>query len=228
MQACRRPFGCSGRRRIPRVSSGTNAAGLSARATFTVDPGDSNVLRLLLENTSASPTMAPSELLTSVYFNVLSGTTTGTSAPLTYQSASGQVYLALKSMPDKAATYVPPPPPGGTVTYPAIPTPSNLKAVNPGDFTWQFRDGMSLVASQPPLAFGVGTVGNNSLKPSNFNGSITGGFDFGIYVGDVTTQSLDDTLLVRNAADFACALQATRLSLWERPAAGRVRVSLVA
>ncbi|MFM8493921.1 MAG: XDD4 family exosortase-dependent surface protein [Planctomycetia bacterium] len=187
------------------IFTGTNAAGLSARATFTVDPGDSNVLRLLLENTSASPTLAPSELLTSIYFNVLSGTLTGTSAPLTYQSASGQVYLALKSMADKPATYVPPPPPGGTVTYPAIPTLSNLKAVNPGDNTWQFRNGMSLVASQPPLAFGVGTVGNSSLSPNNFNGNITGGFDFGIYKGDVTTQNLDGTLLVRDSANFAFA-----------------------
>lgn len=187
------------------IFSGTNAAGLSARATFTRDPGDSNVLRLLLENTSASPTMAPSELLTSVYFNVLSGTTTGTSAPLTYQSASGQVYLALKSMPDKAATYVPPPPPGGTVTYPAVPTPSNLQALNPGDNTWQFKTGMSLVASQPPLAFGVGTVGNNSLTPNNFNGNIVGGRDFGIYVGDVTTQNMNNDLLVKDSANFAFA-----------------------
>lgn len=187
------------------IFSGTNAAGLSARATFTVDPGDSNVLRLLLENTSASPTMAPSELLTSVYFNVLSGTTTGAPAPLTYQSASGQVYLALRTMPDKAATYVPPPPPGGTITYPAIPTPSNLKAVNPGDNTWQFRTGMSLVASQPPLAFGVGTVGNSSLSPNNFNGNIVGGRDFGIYIGDVTTQNMNNDLLVKDSANFAFA-----------------------
>ncbi|NCA10745.1 hypothetical protein EBR56_02875 [bacterium] len=187
------------------VFNGANAAGLSARATFSVDPGDSNVLRLLLENTSASPTTAPSELLTSVYFNVLSGTVTGSPAPLTYQSASGQVYLALQSMPDKAATYVPPPPPGGTVTFPAIPTPSNLKAANPGDNTWQFRDGMSLVASEPPLAFGVSTVGNSTLAPNNFNGNIVDGFDFGIYVGDVTTQNLDDRLLVGGSANFAFA-----------------------
>jgi len=187
------------------VASGTNPAGLSARATFTVDPSDSNVLRLLLENTSPFPTMAPSELLTSVYFNVLSGTTTGTSAPLTYQSASGQVYLALRTMPDKPATYVPPPPPGGTVTYPLIPAPSNLKAVNPNDNTWQFRTGMSLVASQPPLAFGVGTVGNSALTPNNFNGNIVGGFDFGLYKGEVTTQNLNNTLLVKDSANFEFA-----------------------
>lgn len=187
------------------VFSGASTAGLSARATFTVDPSDSDVLRLLLENTSAKPTMAPSELLTSVYFNVLSKTTTGSPAPLTYKSASGQVYLTDKTNADTAATYAPPPPKNGTVTKPPIPTPSNLKAVDRGDNTWQFRDGMSLVALQPPLAFGVGTVGNNSLNPNNFNGSIVGGGDFGIYVGDVTTQNLDNTLLVRNAANFAFA-----------------------
>jgi hypothetical protein len=187
------------------IFTGTNAAGLSARATFTVDHDDSDVLWLLLENTSAKPTMEPSELLTSVYFNVLSKTTTGSPAPLSYQSATGQVYLTDKNKVDDPVTYVPPPPKNGAITTPKIPTPSNLKAVNRGDNTWLFRDDMSLEASQPPLAFGVGTVGNNSLKPSNFNGSITGGFDFGIYVGDVTTQSLDDTLLVRNAADFAFA-----------------------
>ena len=185
------------------VASGTAAGGQAARATFTSDTG--GVLRLLLENTSSSPTRSPSELLTSVYFNVLTGTTTGSPAPLTYQSASGQVYLALKSLPDKAATYVPPPPPGGTVTYPAVPAPSNLQAFNPGDNTWQFRSGMSLVASQPPLAFGVGTAGNNSLTPNNFNGNIVGGFDFGIYVGDVTTQNLNNTLLVKDSATFKFA-----------------------
>lgn len=187
------------------VFSGTAPSGVSARATFTVDPANSDVLQLLLENTSPSPTAAPSDLLTSVYFNVLSGVTTGTSAPLTYQSASGQVYLALRTMPDKPATYAPPPPPGGTVTYPAVPTLSNLQAFNPGDNTWQFKTGLSLVASQPPLAFGVGTVGNSTLTPNNFNGNIVNGFDFGIYVGDVTTQNLNNTLLVKNSANFAFA-----------------------
>ena len=185
------------------VASGTTSGGHAARATFT--SGTGGVLRLLLENTSSSPTMSPSELLTSVYFNVLTGTMTGSSAPLTYQSASGQVYLALRTMTDKAATYAPPPPPGGTVTYPAIPTPSNLQAFNPGDNTWQFKSGMSLVASEPPLAFGVGTVGNSALTPNNFNGNIVNGFDFGIYVGDVTTQNLNNTLLVKDAATFEFA-----------------------
>lgn len=185
------------------VFSGTSGSGLAARATFTT--GTEGILKLLLENTSATPTLAPSELLTSLYFNVLSGTVTGSSAPLRYQSATGQVYLTDKNKVDDAVTYAPPPPKNGTVSTPPRPTPSNLKAVNSGDNTWQFRSGMSLVASQPPLAFGVGTVGNNSLAPHNFNGGIVDGFDFGLYVGDVTTQNLNNTLLVKNSAQFEFA-----------------------
>jgi hypothetical protein len=183
------------------VFSGTAAGGQAARATFTVSASNSNVLELFLENTSLSPTMSPAELLTSVYFNVLSGTTTGTPAPLTYQNATGQVYLTMKNMPDRPASYVPP----NTVTYPNPPQPSNLQAFVPNDDTWQFKSGLALVASSPPLAFGVGTVGNSSLTPNNFNGNIVNGFDFGIYKGDVTTQNLDNTLLVKNSAMFEFA-----------------------
>jgi hypothetical protein len=181
------------------VFSGSNGAGLAARATFTTS--GSNVLKLLLENTSSSPTMSPAELLTSFYFNVLSGTTTGTAAPLTYQNATGQVYLTIKNQPDKPASYVPP----NTVTFPNPPQPSNLQAFVANDDTWQFKSGLALVATGPPLAFGVGTVGNSSLAPNNFNGNIVDGFDFGIYKGDVTTQNLDDSLLVRDAAHFEFA-----------------------
>lgn len=181
------------------VFSGSAAGGQAARATFT--SGTGGVLKLLLENTSLSPTMSPAELLTSVYFNVLTGTTTGTPAPLTYLNATGQVYLTMKSMPDRPASYVPP----NTVTFPNPPQPSNLQAFVPNDDTWQFKSGLALVASSPPLAFGVGTVGNSSLTPNNFNGNIVDGFDFGIYKGEVTTQNLDNTLLVKNSALFEFA-----------------------
>jgi hypothetical protein len=134
-------------------------------------------------------------------FNVLTGTTTGAPAPLTYQNATGQVYLTMRSMPDRPASYVPP----NTVTFPNPPQPSNLQAFVANDDTWQFKSGLSLVASSPPLAFGVGTVGNSALSPNNFNGNIVGGFDFGIYVGEVTTQPLDNTLLVKDSARFEFA-----------------------
>lgn len=181
------------------IFSGTAPGGQAARATFT--SGTGGVLKLLLENTSASASRAPEDLLTSVYFNVLSGTTTGTSAPLTYQNATGQVYLTMRNLPDRPASYVPP----NTVTYPNPPQPSNLQAFVANDDTWQFKSGLSLVASSPPLAFGVGTVGNSALAPNNFDGNIVNGFDFGIYVGEVTTQPLDNTLLVKDAAHFEFA-----------------------
>lgn len=183
-------------------TTGSNGP-LGARATFT--SGTAGTLKLLLENISPPASTAPEDLLTSFYFNVLSGTTTGTSAPLTYQSALGQVYVTLENFPDFTATWEPPPPAGGTVTYPAPPELSNLQAFNPGDRTWEFRDGLSLVASTPPLAFGVGTVGNSSLAPNNFNGNIVDGFDFGIFVGEVATQPLDGSLLVKDSIHFEFA-----------------------
>lgn len=176
---------------------------LGARATFT--SGTGGVLKLLLENTSPPASKAPEDLLTSFYFNVLSGTTTGASAPLSYQSALGQVYVTLEDFPDFTATWVPPPPAGGTVTYPAPPELSNLQAINPGDRTWEFRDGLSLANTTPPLAFGVGTVGNDTFDPANFNGNIVGNDDFGIFVGEVTTNSLDGLLLVKDSIHFEFA-----------------------
>lgn len=189
------------------VASGTAANGLSARATFTVDPGNSDVLRLFLENTSG-PTTAPSQLLTSFYFNVLSGTITGSSAPLTYRNATGFVYEARVGGSDRAVKYVPPINSGTAVTYidpPAPPVLSNLQAFGSRDDTWMFRSGLGLVASSPPLAFGVGTVGNSALTPNNFNGSIVGGRNFGIYRGDIETANLKDELLVRDSANFEFA-----------------------
>ena len=190
------------------VFSGTAANGLSARATFTVDPGNLNVLRLLLENTSPSVTTSPSQLLTSIYFNVLTGTTTGSPAPLSYQNATGYVYQAIVGGTDRAVKYVPPINSGTAVTYvnpPLPPVLSNLQAFNANDDTWQFKSGLSLSASSPPLAFGVGTVGNNALTPNNFSGNIVNGRNFGIYRGDVESANLKDELLVKDSANFEFA-----------------------
>jgi len=178
---------------------------LGARATFTTGTG--GVLKLLLENTSPPPSSAPEDLLTSFYFNVLSGTTTGTSAPLTYQSALGQVYVALEGFEDSPAKWDPPVPPSttGTVSYPAPPELSNLQALSKGALTWQFRDGLALSTSTPPLAFGVGTVGNTNFDPDSFNGSIVGNDDFGIFVGETATANLDGWLLVKDSIAFEFA-----------------------
>ncbi|MFM8436317.1 MAG: XDD4 family exosortase-dependent surface protein [Planctomycetia bacterium] len=186
------------------VFSGTAVNGLSGRATFTVDPGNLDVLRVLLENTSG-PTMAPSHLLTSFYFNVLSGTITGTPAPLTYQNATGFVYQATLGGSDRAVRYVPPMTSGTAVTYIDPPVLSNLQAFGSRDDTWMFRSGLGLVASSPPLAFGVGTVGNGALTPNNFFGSLVGTRNFGIYRGDIETSNLNNELLVRDSANFEFA-----------------------
>jgi hypothetical protein len=184
------------------TATGSNGP-LGARATFT--SGTGGVLKLLLENTSPGASQAPEDLLTSFYFNVLSGTTTGTSAPLSYHDAQGQVYFTLKNFPDFPVSYVPPITSGSAISYPDPPQPSNLQAFNPNDDTWQFKSGLSLVASSPPLAFGVGTVGNSDLAPNNFNGNIVDGFNFGLFVGEVSTQPLDSSLLVKDAIHFEFA-----------------------
>jgi len=170
---------------------------LSSRATFT--SGTSGTLKLLLENTTSGTSNAPEDLLTSFYFNVLTGTTTGTPAPLGYQSAFGQVYYAVRGgVPDIPVIYTPPLPGGTVVTGTGL---SNLQAFNTNDDTWQFKSGFTLGPS-PALAFGVGTVGNTNLDPNSFNGNIVGGDDFGIYVGDATSSSLDGRLLVKDSIEF--------------------------
>jgi hypothetical protein len=50
--------------------------------------------------------------------------------------------------------------------------------------------------------FGIRTAGNSDLSPNNFNGNIVGGFDYGIYAGDISTQNLDGALLVNGTATF--------------------------
>lgn len=178
---------------------------LGARATFTTGTG--GVLKLLLENTSTPPSKGPEDLLTSFYFNVLSGTTTGTPAPLTYQSALGQVYVTLEDFPDFPAKWDPPVSPSvtGTVTYPAPPQLSNLQALSKGALTWEFRNGLALADTTPPLAFGVGTVGNSDFDPYGFEGSVVGNDDFGIFVGEVSTANLDGWLLVKDSISFEFA-----------------------
>ena len=65
--------------------------------------------------------------------------------------------------------------------------------------------GLNALANKTLDSLKVSTVGNSALAPNNFNGNIVNGFDFGIYVGEVTTQPLDNTLLVKNSAHFEFA-----------------------
>ncbi len=140
-----------------------------------------DTLTVQLFNNSPAHSTSPDDLLSSFFFDVVNST--GNRPPLTYTSAFGDVWLTNKSAPDLLQT-----------------AQANLKAVNPGDHTWQFR---ALDAALTPfLGFGVGTVGNANLAPNNFHGNIVGGFDYSIYAGDVTTQSLHGYLLVKPSATF--------------------------
>jgi hypothetical protein len=76
---------------------------VSARATFTIEPG--SILQLVLENLSPEPTPAPAALLSSFYFAVGSGTNVPS---LSYDVAEGQVYQLSTTAPPLAGTFTPP------------------------------------------------------------------------------------------------------------------------
>ena len=152
---------------------------VSFKAELTI-AGDT--LTVTLYNTSTVNSSAPNDILSSYYFDIINS---GSVRPaLTYGSASGDVWLTDKDAADGLQ------PPAG----------ANLMAVNAGDDTWAFKTFNA--ASNPFLGFGLGTVGNNNLTPNNFSGNIVGGFNYSIYAGDITTQNLDDTLLVKGPVTF--------------------------
>ena len=140
-----------------------------------------NMLVIKLFNNSPVHSQNPNDLLSSFYFDIVNGL--NVRPTLTYQSATGDVWLTSSSATDSLQI-----------------SNANLKAVAVGDNTWQFK-AMDATAS-PNLGFGIGTVGNSNLTPNNFMGSIVGGFDYSIYSGDVTTSNLDNRLLVKNMATF--------------------------
>lgn len=165
-------------------TSNVNVA-VSFEASLTIS---GNTLTIVLENKSMSlappsPTLNPNDLLTSFYFDIVDGL--NNRPTLTYVSASGDVYTGDKNNPDPLTT-----------------AGANLKAVIAGDDTWQFKSGLTLQPGTDLLTFGIGTAGNNSLSPNGFNGNIVDGFDYGIYAGDISTNNLDGTLLVKGPATY--------------------------
>lgn len=116
---------------------------VSFTAVFTIS---GNTLTLVLSNDSssldpASPNLNPNDLLTSYYFDIFDGTSRPT---LTYVSAiTGDVFLTDKDNPD--------------VAQPLI---TDMLADSAGDRTWQFRQGLDLLAGASVLTFGIGTAGN--------------------------------------------------------------------
>ncbi len=160
-------------------STGTSSNGdpVSFKAELTIS-GDQ--LTVQLWNNSGE-SINKDDLLSSFYFDIAKSG--GFRPTLTYSSASGDVYRTDKSAPDTLQT-----------------AGMNLVATNPGDDTWQFRT--MDPTKTPALGFGIGTAGNSSLSPNNFDGNIVGGIDYGIYASDATDQSLNNLLLVKDTATF--------------------------
>ena len=140
-----------------------------------------DTLTIVLSNNSADTTAGPYSLLTSFYFAIAGSPT------LTYTGASGDVCLASRTNPDDC-----------TVTT----NESDLRAFDDGDFTWQFRQGLTLQPGSTVLSYGVGTAGNNSLSPNGFSGNVVDGRDYGIYTGDIASQNLNGDLLVKTSITF--------------------------
>lgn len=187
------------------VLSGTGVGvnPISARAVFSFGTGTAaNVLDITLVNTSTVATRYPADVLTSLYFDIRSGT----SRPnLQYLGAGGQVYQVKSGTADAPYVYFPPAT-SGTAFQPGVGT-SNLRAQFANDATWQYRALNS--GSAPFLGFGVGTVGNSGSSslvaaPNTFQGSVVGQGDFGIYAGEAATlqNQLENRFLVSGSATF--------------------------
>lgn len=160
--------------------SGTSANGVDvtfqARLTIIDDA-------LTIELTNASDSsLNPDDLLGSFYFDIVDSA--GDRPDLAYLTATGNTYEGIKNGPDNP-----------------LETDADIQALVAGDGGWQFKtfDGLS----NPFLGFGIGTVGNSGLVPSNFDGNIVEGINYAIYTGEITTQSLTNPdCLVKDTATF--------------------------
>lgn len=180
-----------------------NASGFSSvgnpvtfKATLAIT---GTLLSVRLDNLSPVPSEDASDVLSSFYFDVVKS---GSIRPaLTYLSGTGQVYQVLSGTTDRPFVYQP------TSSLTPGFGPSNLKAVNANDKTWQFR---AMNPALPPLeGFGIGTVGNSALSPNGFTPSIVGPagptqIAFSLYTGaDIDPIGiLASQYLVRDTATF--------------------------
>lgn len=178
--------------------SGTSADGnpiaVSAQLAVT-----GTLLTITLNNVSSVNTSKTSDVLSSMYFDIRSMSGTNVFRPtLSYLSGTGTVYQVFKTGPDTLI--------GGY----------NLRGVNDGDNTWQYRS--MNAAGAPFLGFGIGTVGNNTYGPNNgFTPAIVDQISFGIYRGNgmnpniaPTDGNLDGRLLVVNSGTFRFGISGTR------------------
>ena len=178
-------------------ATGTSAAGnaVSFAATLAIS---GSTLTVTLDNTSPVNSTAAADVLSSFYFDILSGTTRPT---LNYIGGSGFLWQVRSGTTDLPYSYTP-----QTYTQTSG-TLSNIRAVNNGDASWQFKT-MDATAA-PQLGFGIGTVGNSGFGPNNgFTPSIVGTgntmINFAIYRGgDIDpTGVLNNRFLVKNTATF--------------------------
>lgn len=159
---------------------GTSVNGISVTCeAHLMIAGD--VLTVVFYNTSPVHTQNPSDLCTSYYFDIYNGA--NVRPALVYQSATGDVWRAYRHTADVLETID-----------------ADLKATEPNDDTWQFKNMNPGFA--PFTGFGVGTVGNSDMDPNNFHGNIVGGMNYGLYAGEATTQNLDGRLLVKDHITF--------------------------
>lgn len=174
------------------TASGTSTAGIPVSFTATLTMSGST-LTITLDNTSPVNSTYPADVLTSFYFDILSGTNRPS---LHYTAASGSLFLVRSGTTDLPYYYTP-------QTYTQVSgSLSDIRAVNANDNSWQFRT-MNEAAS-PYLGFGIGTVGNNSFSPNGFTPLIVDQLDFAIYRGgDIDPKgALDQRYLVKNTATF--------------------------
>ena len=144
-----------------------------------------DTLTMVLRNNSPTPSEEAVDLLTSFYFDITDGTNRPT---LTYASATGDVFTGDDEIPDELETAA-----------------ADLLADVNREDTWQFKQGLSLVHDGDTLTFGLGTVSNKRLKPNSFDKKVVLRENYGIYTGDVTTNSLDSAALVKDFATFTFA-----------------------
>jgi len=194
--------------------TGTGVNPISASAIFEFGAGgDPNLLDITLINTSTVPTRYPADVLTSFYFDICKPGRGGTmiSPPLGYVSAVGRVFQVQSGTGnDIPAVYFPPLPPSTTGTFfQPLPGTSDLRALNNGANTWQFK--MMDTGSAPFYQYGVGTVGNSTSgttgyvwSPNNFEAQKVGQGEFGIYSGESPTlqNQLENRYLVSGSITF--------------------------
>lgn len=192
--------------------SGTSAKGtpVAFEAQLTIS---GSTLSILLANTSPVDSVHADDVLTSFYFDIIKD---GLRPTLTYQSASGFVWLVRSDLTDLPYNYTAPSLSlSGTAVYVLASDPpphvaSNLVATGVGDRTWQFRQHPDLnPATMPFNGFGIGTVGNSTFGGNGFDTQIVGPpgpsqIAFGIYKdGNIApVGNLDNEYLVLNQATF--------------------------